>query len=48
MDLILVIISVCAVALAALVFFAGPWFLEKFFEKADQWAEIIDSMKDEK
>ena len=48
MDLILVIIAVCAVALAVLVFFAGPWFLEKFFEKADQWAEIIDSMKDEK
>ena len=48
MDLILVIIAFCAVALAALVFFAGPWVLEKFFQKADEWAEIIDSMKDEK
>jgi hypothetical protein len=41
---ILVILVMMAVAL----FFVGPTVLEKFFEKADEWAEIFDSMKDEK
>lgn len=44
----LTIIALCVTALTLVVFFLGPWVLEKFFEKADEWAEIIDSMKDDK
>lgn len=41
-------IMVCIVFLALAVFIGGPAVLELFFRKADEWAEIIDSMKDEK
>lgn len=42
------IITICITALALLVFFFGPQLLAAFFEKADEWAEIIDNAKDEK
>lgn len=41
-------ITVCVTALVAVVFFLGPQLLGAFFKKADEWAEIIDSMKDDK
>lgn len=42
------IITVCITILVVAVFFLGPQLLGAFFKKADEWAEIIDSMKDEK
>lgn len=46
---IAVIIALCIiVAIAVAVFFLGPSLLAAFFKKADEWAEIIDNMKDEK
>jgi len=44
---IFVLIAAAIIILAA-AFFCGPQLLELFFRKADEWAEIIDSMKDEK
>lgn len=41
------VIAVAVIILAA-AFFLGPQLLGAFFEKADEWAEIIDSMKNEK
>ena len=44
-----VIIALCIiVVIAVAIFFLGPQLLGAFFKKADEWAEIIDSMKDEK
>ena len=45
---IFVIITVCVTILVATVFFLGPKILEAFFDKVDEWADIIDSMKGEK
>lgn len=46
---IAVIIALCVIAaLSAAVFFLDPKLLEAFFDKADEWAEIIDNAKDEK
>lgn len=45
---IIATILVCILILTLAVFFLGPTLLAKFFQKADEWAEIIDSMKDEK
>lgn len=44
----LALIALCGSALAVAAFFWGPYLLAAFFEKADEWAEIIESMKDEK
>ena len=43
----LAIICACVCAVGLVVFFAGPNLLGAFFRKADEWAEIIDNMKDE-
>lgn len=48
MKTALIIAAVLIIILAVAVFFLGPQLLGAFFKKADEWAEIIDSMKDEK
>ena len=44
----LAIIAACICVVGLLVVFAGPSLLGAFFRKADEWAEIVESMKDEK
>ena len=43
--LIVLVCLACLFAAVALVFFLGPALLGAFFKKADEWAEIIKSMK---
>ena len=45
---VMTIAALCVLALSLVIFFLGPKLIEKFFEKADEWADIIDGMKDDK